>query len=475
MSIETIVTRFPPSPTGHLHLGGARTALFNWLYARHTKGKFVLRFEDTDRARSTKESVDAICEALQWLGIDWDDGPYFQTERYDLYRRYIDRLLASGKAYYCTCTAERLEKVRAKAMAQGAKPKYDGACRELDRPFSEDAVVRFKAPQMGNTVLKDVIKGAITFPNSELDDFIIQRSDGHPTYNFVVVVDDITMDINMIIRGDDHVNNTPKQIQLYQALEAPLPLFGHVPMVLGPDQARLSKRHGALSVLAYRDMGYLPEAMINYLVRLGWSFGDEEFFTREDLIAKFSLENIGKSAGVFNPDKLLALNGEHIRNTVLPVLVQKATPYFEKAALDISNGPDLEKVLETVNRRSKTMLELLENAHFYYDDQFEYDAKGAKKFFKAPALDPIQRLREGLADCDEPWDEKKLEAPFIAVMEATGLKLGKIAQPLRLALTGRTVSPGIFEIIAVLGKTETLKRIDRAIEAIEAAGVDESN
>ncbi len=473
MNNETIVTRFPPSPTGHLHLGGARTALFNWLYARHTGGKFVLRFEDTDRVRSTEESVDAIFEALQWLGIDWDDGPYFQTQRYDLYQEYIDRLIDCGKAYYCTCSTQRLKEVRENAMAQGGKPKYDGACRDLNRPYSEDAVVRFKAPQAGNTLLRDVIKGNITFPNSELDDFIIRRSDGHPTYNFVVVIDDITMGINTIIRGDDHVNNTPKQIQLYQALDVQLPVFGHVPMVLGPDKSRLSKRHGALSVLAYRDMGYLPEAMINYLVRLGWSFGDEEFFTCTDLFEKFSLENIGKSAGVFNPEKLLALNGEHIRQTALPELVQKAQPYFEKAELDISTGPDLDKVVATVNTRSKTMLELVENARFYFDDQFEYDQKGAKKFFNLAALDPMRQLRAALTDCDEPWNEKELEAPFIAVMEATGLKLGKIAQPLRLALTGRTVSPGIFEIIAVMGKTETLKRIDRAIATIEAAGVDE--
>jgi len=475
MNNETVVTRFPPSPTGHLHLGGARTALFNWLYARHTGGRFVLRFEDTDRVRSTRASVDAIYEALQWLGIDWDDGPYFQSQRYDLYQTYSDRLIESGKAYYCTCSVRRLKEVRELAMAKGGKPKYDGACRELNRPFTEEAVVRFKGPRGGSTLLRDVIKGNITFPNSELDDFIIRRSDGHPTYNFVVVIDDITMGINTIIRGDDHVNNTPKQIQLYQALNAPLPVFGHVPMVLGADKSRLRKRHGALSVLAYRDMGYLPEALINFLVRLGWSFGDEEFFMRGELIEKFSLDNIGKSAGVFNPEKLLALNGEHIRQAALPELVQKARPFFEKAEVDIAKGPDPEMVVATVNTRSKTMLELAENARFYFDDQFEYDAKGAKKFFTPAALDPLQQLRTALAACEEPWDEKKLEAPFIAVMEATGLKLGKIAQPLRLALTGRTVSPGIFEIIAVLGKPETLQRIDRAIAAIESAGVDDSN
>lgn len=293
--MNEIVTRFPPSPTGHLHLGGARTAIFNWLYARKTKGKMVLRIEDTDRVRSTQESVDAIFEALKWLDIDYDEGPYFQTKRFDIYREYIQKLLNKGKAYYCTCTPEEIEAMRQRGMADGGRAKYDGTCREKGLAPSDDAVVRFKAPMAGTTVLEDVIKGNIVFQNAELDDFIIARSDGTPTYNFVVVVDDITMGINTILRGDDHVSNTPKQIQLYKAFELPLPVFGHLPMVLGADKTRLSKRHGAMSVTAYRDMGFLPDAMINYLVRLGWSHGDQEFFTREELMDKFSLENVGKS------------------------------------------------------------------------------------------------------------------------------------------------------------------------------------
>ncbi|MCP4689160.1 MAG: glutamate--tRNA ligase, partial [Desulfobacterales bacterium] len=287
--MDQIITRFPPSPSGYLHVGGARTALFNWLYARHTGGKFVLRIEDTDKARSTRASVDAILEAMEWMGLDWDEGPYFQSERLDVYKEYIQKLLDSGRAYYCTCSPEAVEEMRKKAMAAGGKPRYDGACREKGLGHSPGAVVRFKAPLTGVTVLEDVVKGSIAFQNDELDDFVIQRSDGMPIYNLAVVVDDITMGINTVVRGDDHVMNTPKQILLYKALETPTPTYGHVPMVLGKDKARLSKRHGAVSVTAYRDMGCLPDAFINYLVRLGWSHGDQEFFTREELIEKFTL------------------------------------------------------------------------------------------------------------------------------------------------------------------------------------------
>ncbi|MBT8352175.1 MAG: glutamate--tRNA ligase, partial [Deltaproteobacteria bacterium] len=313
--MKKIITRFPPSPTGYLHIGGARTALFNWLYARHMKGEFILRIEDTDTKRSTQESVDAIFEALEWLGIAWDKGPFFQSQRLNIYTEYIQKLLDTGLAYYCTCSPEELDEIRKRAIEVGGKPKYDGTCRDKNLSRPEGAVIRFKAPAIGITVLEDVIKGNIVFQNEELDDFIIARSDGSPTYNFVVVVDDITMGINTVLRGDDHVMNTPKQILLYNALNHPLPTFGHVPMVLGSDRTRLSKRHGAMSVTAYRDMGYLPDAFINYLVRLGWSYGDQEIFSRDELVEKFSLENIGRSAGIFNPEKLLALNADHIKAT----------------------------------------------------------------------------------------------------------------------------------------------------------------
>ena len=464
--MDTIVTRFPPSPTGYLHVGGARTAIFNWLYARHMQGKFVLRIEDTDAERSTQDSVDAIFEALQWLGIDWDDGPYFQTQRLDIYREYIQKLLASGHAYYCTCSPEQIDAMRQKAMATGAKPRYDGTCREKGLG-SDKAVVRFKAPLSGTTVVEDVIKGNMVFQNDELDDFVICRSDGTPTYNFVVVVDDITMNINTIIRGDDHVMNTPKQILLYEALGSPLPTFGHVPMVLGNDRARLSKRHGAMSVTAYRDMGFLPEALINYLVRLGWSHGDQEFFSRDELIEVFNLENIGRSAGVFDLDKLQALNAEHIMAASPRDLVAPLKPFLENSGIEIEADDYIVQVIETLQPRSKTLADMAEAALFYYHSDIVYDEKAAKKFLKAAALEPLKLLAEKL-EALENYTQSDLETVFLAVMDETGLKLGKIAQPVRVALTGRPASPGIFEIIAILGKDRVIPRLQKAIQFIEA-------
>ncbi|OQY60186.1 MAG: glutamate--tRNA ligase [Desulfobacteraceae bacterium 4572_88] len=463
--MEEIITRFPPSPTGYLHVGGARTALFNWLYARHMKGKFVLRIEDTDMQRSTQKSVDAIFEALEWLGINWDEGPYFQSKRFDIYEKYIQKLIDEGHAYYCSCSAEEVDAMRKKAMAVGGKPKYDGTCREKGLSKGENTVVRFKAPLMGTTVLEDVIKGNIVFQNSELDDFIIARSDGTPTYNFVVVVDDMTMGINTVIRGDDHVNNTPKQILLYKALGSALPTFGHVPMVLGKDKTRLSKRHGAMSATEYREMGYLPDALINYLVRLGWSHGDQEFFTRDELIEKFTLENIGKSAGVFDQEKLLALNADHIKNTPPDKLIPHLMPFLNKKGIEAQTGTYLEGAISTLNLRSKTLEEMADGAGFYFQDTLTYDEKAAKKFLKPNALDPLNQLIEQLEKLEQ-FEEKDLEDAFKSVMESTGLKLGKIAQPVRVALTGKTVSPGIFEIIEVLGKDQVLSRLKSAAQFI---------
>ncbi|MDX9785486.1 MAG: glutamate--tRNA ligase [Desulfobacterales bacterium] len=459
--MKKIITRFPPSPSGFLHLGGARTALFNWLYARHMKGEFVLRIEDTDAARSTDASVDAIFEALEWLGIEWDSGPFFQSKRTDIYLEYIQKLLDSGHAYYCTCLPEEVEAMREKAKAEGGKPKYDGTCRNKNLSKTDKAVVRFKAPELGTTILPDVIKGNIVFQNAELDDFIICRSDGSPTYNLAVVVDDITMGINTVIRGDDHVNNSPKQILLFKALGHPLPTFGHVPMVLGHDKTRLSKRHGATSVTAYRDEGILPDAMINYLVRLGWSHGDQEFFTRAELIEKFSIENIGRSAGVFNPEKLLALNADHIQAASPAALTPHLMPFLLEKGYDALPGEYLEGVIETLQPRSKTLKEMAEMAGFYYREITTYEEKGAQKFLNRAALEPMEHLIAKLEALD-PFTHENLEAAFLSVMEATGLKLGKIAQPVRLALTGTTVSPGIFEIIAVLGKDRTLVRLKAA-------------
>jgi glutamyl-tRNA synthetase len=444
--------------------------LFNWLYARKNNGKFVLRIEDTDTVRSTQASVDAIFEAMDWLELDWDEGPYFQTQRFDIYRDHLQRLLESGDAYYCTCTPDEVEAMRQKAKAAGTKPKYDGRCRERGLTRSDNAVIRFKSPLAGTTVVEDVIKGNIVFQNSEQDDFVVCRSDGTPTYNFVVVVDDITMGINTVIRGDDHVMNTPKQILLYRALKSPLPVFGHVPMVLGKDKTRLSKRHGAMSVTAYRDMGYLPDAFINYLARLGWSHGDQEFFTRQELVDKFDLEHIGRSASVFDPDKLTALNADHIRAASVRHLAPRVLPMFREKGYDAADDDYLAGVIGTLHARSKTLVEMTDGAHFYYrDDVRPYDQKAAKKFLKPETVQVLALLAEGLDALDD-LAEKTQEGAFKRVMDETGLGFGKIAQPVRVALTGTTVSPGIFEVIEVLGKARVLNRLKAAIAFIESAG-----
>ena len=470
--MNQIITRFPPSPTGYLHVGGARTALFNWLYARHMKGKFVLRIEDTDAARSTQASVDAIFEALDWLGIDWDEGPFFQSQRTPIYQEHIEKLMETGNAYYCTCSPEELEAMRAKAKATGQNPRYDGTCRDKGLSKSENAVVRFRTPLMGTTLLEDVIKGNIAFQNDEIDDFIIARSDGSPTYNFVVVVDDITMQINTIIRGDDHVMNTPKQMLLYKALGAPLPIFGHVPMVLGKDRSRLSKRHGATSVTAYRDMGFLPEAVLNYLVRLGWSFGDQEFFTRDELIEKFSLKNIGRAAGIFDQEKLTALNADHIQATPPETLAGLLVPFLEKIGIHTESDAFLIKVVKTLVQRSKTLEEMATAASFYFTETIVYEEKAARKFLKPETRHPLHLLLEALGVMDD-FTEVNLENAFKSVMQKTGLKLGKIAQPVRVALTGKTASPGIFEIIEIIGKEKVIQRLKQAVTFIDQRTIEE--
>jgi len=464
--MSEVITRFPPSPTGYLHLGGARTAIFNWLYARRMKGRFVLRFEDTDVERSRQEYVDSILESLEWLGVDWDEGPYFQTRRFPVYREYIQNLLDSGHAYYCTCPPERIEEMRQKALATGGKPKYDGTCRNRGLGPGPGTAVRFKAPLAGATVLDDVVKGPIAFQNEELDDFIICRSDGSPTYNFAVVVDDITMGVNTIIRGDDHVMNTPKQIQLYHALGSPLPVFGHVPMVLGKDRARLSKRHGATNVTAYREMGILPEAMINYLVRLGWSHGDQEFFTRRELVEVFNLEAVGRAAGVFDPEKLLALNADHIKATPPAALVPSLAPFMRAHGVDIAGDPRTEKAIATLAPRSKTLKEMADQALFYYQAEVGYEPDAVKKFLTVEALPILRQVQAKLAALED-YTESGLEEAFKTVMAETGLKLGKIAQPVRVALSGRSASPGLFEITAIIGQPATLARLQRAIDTIQ--------
>jgi glutamyl-tRNA synthetase len=467
---EKVRVRFAPSPTGHLHIGGARTALFNWLFARHSQGVFILRIEDTDRTRSTDEYIDSIMEGMKWLNLDWDEGPYRQTDRFDIYKKYAEKLIAEGKAYYCYCSPEELEKRRKEAMAEGKALKYDGRCMNLKEPVpGRQPAVRFRMPQEGDTVVDDLIKGTTVFDNAQLDDLIIMRSDGTPTYNFTVVVDDVDMNITHIIRGDDHLNNTPKQIHIYKALGYTVPLFAHLPMILGSDKARLSKRHGATSVIAYKDMGYLPEALVNYLVRLGWSYGDQEVFTREELIQHFSFENVGKSSAIFNPEKLLWLNSQYIMKTAPEKLVELVMPFLLKEKIvEGGKSPNKEwlaKAIITLQERSKTLIELAESLRYYISDDVEYNVKARAKFLIEKNLPYLIELKESLKAIDI-FTVSEIEKVFLSIVEKHGIKLGNIAQPVRVAMTGKTESPGIFEVLEIAGKEKTLKRLENAIQAI---------
>lgn len=469
--MSQVRTRFAPSPTGYLHIGGARTALFNYLFARHHGGKFVLRIEDTDRERSTPEAIAAILDAMNWLGLDYDEGPFYQTERYPLYKDKVNELLANGKAYPCTCTAAELDAKRQLAMKEKRKPAYDGTCRPAegtipslprDKPFT----IRFRSPDEGSTIVKDLIKGDVVFDNREIDDLIIARSDGTPTYNFCVVVDDVEMNISHIIRGDDHLSNTPRQIQLYQALGHELPQFAHVPLILGTDKARLSKRHGATSVMAYRDMGYFPEAVVNYLVRLAWSHGDQEIFSRQELIEKFSLENIGKSAGVFNPEKFLWVNSHYLKSKPLAELAEAVKPYIAAKGYPVPEDNQwLEKMIKTLQERAKTLVELVDMGHYFFTDEVTFDEKAAKKFLTPAAGTAISSLIAELSAIDD-FTQPKIEAAFTNTLNNCGLKMGELAQPVRVALTGTSASPGIHEVIEVLGKSRTLARLQNALAFI---------
>ena len=469
---ENIRVRFAPSPTGHLHIGGARTALFNWLFAHHHRGRFILRIEDTDTTRSTDEYIDAIIQGMTWLGLDWDEGPFRQTERFDVYRAYVDRLVKEGKAYYCYCSAEDLEARRQEAMAQGRPVMYDGRCRGLQQPVpGVTPVVRFMMPRDGQTVVHDMIHGAVEFDNAQLDDLIILRSDNTPTYNFTVVVDDVDMRITHVIRGDDHLNNTPKQIQMYKALGYDSPKFAHLPMILGADKTRLSKRHGATSVMAYYEMGYLPDALINYLVRLGWSCGDQEVFTRDELIRHFSFESVGKAASVFNPEKLLWLNSQYIMKASPESLAEQVVPFLVKEGI-LGEGEKvdrewLSKAVVTLQERAKTLVELASSLRYFFHDPAAYDEKAKTKFLNSQSLGYLTELRAGLAELDD-YSHNGIERIFTAVVEKNSIKLGALAQPVRVALTGGTVSPGIFEVIEIIGKETTIRRIDRVIAEIAA-------
>jgi glutamyl-tRNA synthetase len=464
-------TRFAPSPTGYLHIGGARTALFNYLFARHHGGKFLLRIEDTDRERSTPEAIRAIVDAMNWLGLDYDEGPYYQTERYPLYKQKIQELLAKGEAYPCICTPQELDAKRQLAMKEKRKPSYDGTCRPppgviAPIPTGKPYAVRFRTPREGTTVVHDAVKGDVVFDNRELDDLIIARSDGTPTYNFCVVVDDVDMAITHIIRGDDHLSNTPRQIQLYRAFGAALPEFAHVPLILGTDKARLSKRHGATSVTAYRDMGYLPEAVVNYLVRLAWAHGDQEIFSREELIEKFSLESVGKSAGVFNAEKFLWLNSHYLKTRPPAQLADEIVPYILAKGYAVPQDKAwLQKMIRPLQERAKTLVELVEAAGYFLKDDIVLDEKAATKFLTRDIAAPLQSLIQKLAALDD-FSEANIEQAFAEVLQQAGLAMGKLAQPVRVALTGSTVSPGIHEVIAVLGKDRTLRRLRAALELL---------
>ena len=458
--------RFAPSPTGYLHVGGARTALFNWLLAKNQGGTFILRIEDTDVERSTKESVDAILEGMKWLGLEWDEGPFYQSDSFPLYKEYVQKLLAAGKAYKCYCTSEELDVKRTLAMEEGRKPKYDGTCREREEQ-AEDCpyVVRFRAPQGGVTSFDDLIKGTITFPNEELDDLIIQRTDGTPTYNFCVVIDDASMRISTVIRGDDHVNNTPRQIQLYEALGFPVPEFAHVPMILGSDKARLSKRHGATSVIAYRDMGFLPEALLNYLVRLGWSNGDDEIFSRDEMIQKFDINNVGRSASVFNTEKLLWLNAHYIKNGDPERLAGLLLPHLSVREVTTLGGPDLVAVVKTLQERAQTLEEMADRAVFYYNPPLSYDDAALAKFDKEQLLAVFSVVTEKLSSAPA-VDVIAVDALFKEICAENGWKMGQVGQPVRIALSGGTQAPGIGEIVVTLGMEETLRRIQKTCEYV---------
>ena len=464
--MEQVITRFPPSPTGFLHIGGARTALFNWFFARNRGGKFVLRIEDTDLERSTEASVKAIMDAMEWLELTWDEGPFFQTKRLDVYREYAQKLVESGHAYWCECSPEELENRRKSAMAEGRKPKYEGTCRSKSLGPGPNRVLRFRSPDTGTTVLNDLIKGPIFFENTELDDLVIIKSDGIATYNFAVVIDDITMDITHVIRGDDHVNNTPRQILIYQAFGAKLPQFGHVPMIHGEDRSPLSKRHGATSVMEYKELGFLPEALINCLIRLGWSHGDQEIFSRAELIEKFTLDNVGKSPSVFSMEKLLWLNAHYIKEKPPLDLVPLLVPFLEARNYPEKSAEYLAGAIRTLQSRSRTLVEMADMIRFYMLDEVELDEAAAKKFLTAEIREPLNRLISEL-EALEDFSEETLEIVFRKVMDSVGMKLGKIAQPVRVALTGTSVSPGIFEIIDVLGKETVLKRLRKALGYVE--------
>lgn len=465
----TIRTRFAPSPTGSLHIGGARTAIFNWLFARHSGGEFVLRIEDTDRERSTEESIEEIMDAMKWLGLDWDEGPFRQSDRLDIYQKLANELLKSGHAYKCYVTPEELEEKRKQAQSRGDVLRYKREWAKMNEGPDKPYVIRLQTPDHCSIEVEDLLRGTVTFDASEVDDFIILKRDGFPTYNFAVVVDDATMNITHIIRGDDHLINTPRQVLLYKALSYDIPKMAHVSMILGSDNKRLSKRHGATSVVAYKDKGYLPEAIINFLSRLGWSYGDQEIFSKAELIEKFTLNNVGKSAAVFNEEKLEWLNSWYIKNDPPEKIAGLVIPLLKEKGLDVEVDEKLIKIIMELRQRAKTLLDISNSIDYFYADKIDLDEKAKDKFLTAEIKPVLRDITTGLADLND-FNIDEIRKVFDHIMEERELKLGKIAQPVRVALTGGTVSPGIFEVMDILGKNEVLKRLENAINVIPKEG-----
>ncbi len=462
----TVVTRFAPSPTGYLHVGGARTALYSWLYAKSKGGNFVLRIEDTDIERSTQAAIDAILEGMQWLGLDWDDGPHYQTKRFDRYNQLIEQLLSEGKAYKCFMPASELDEIREQQMANGEKPRYPGTWRDkTDHPDDQPYVIRFKNPLDGSVTIKDHIRGDIEIANSELDDLIIRRSDGSPTYNFCVVVDDWDMGISHVVRGEDHINNTPRQINILHALGAPIPEYAHVSMILGDDGKKLSKRHGAVSVMQYRDDGFLPQALLNYLVRLGWSHGDQEIFSKDEMIELFNLDAIGQSASAFNTEKLIWLNQHYIKSLPVEEVEKHAKWHFDQQGIDLSRGPALKEIIAVQADRVKTLKEMAEISRYFYHEYDEFDPKAAKKHLRPVAKDALLKVQEKLSALSE-WSAESIHSAINQTAEELEVGMGKVGMPLRVAVTGAGNSPSLDITLNLLKPEQIEQRINKALKYI---------
>lgn len=467
MSQKKVVTRFAPSPTGYLHVGGARTALFSYLYARHHGGQFELRIEDTDTERSTQASVDAIFEGMNWLGLEHDSDVKYQSKNLPRYHEKIAELLENKQAYYCDCSKERLDKIREKQMKEGEKPRYDGKCRELNLSKSADTIIRFKTPQSGEVKFKDHVRGEITVANQELDDLVIARADGMPTYNFSVVVDDADMGITHVIRGDDHINNTPRQINIYQALNMPVPEFAHVPMILGDDGARLSKRHGAVSVMQYAEDGYLPEAVLNYLVRLGWSHGDQELFSKTEMIEMFDLSGVNRAPSAFNTTKLNWINQQYMQQADDLRLVGLMQKRLATLGVHLPTEINLSAVVKMFKDRAHTVNELVDMSLFLLQPLTGYDEKAENKAFKESAIEPLKAVIAKCAAISD-WSAADLHQLIADVVAELEVGFGKVGMPVRLALSGQAQGPANDVIMQVLGQEESISRLEQALKHLEA-------